>query len=368
MITALFLPDLPARAAQDGLGVSDPVLVESRGRIVSPRSLAGLPTDRAKGLIPEALVVVRRPALEHAYWDRVLEAVFTITPLIVCQGPGRLLCAPDDVPRLRRLIEATEAQAGFARTRTLAMIAALTARPGGIVTVDDDDISRFLERTPVSVLCDIPELELDESTVERLQLFGLGSIGRLRMLTRRHLEAQFGDLGLRLHGFVQSVSAASPLPMYRPAPEIRERERFDDDEREPDALIAAAEVCLDRALVRLDRRRTVRLEVALLNRADVPAFRSARVLRIPLSDKPPLLTQIATMIRSLSAPDRRVWGVGLRLATLLPPAVEQLPLFRPRPTPAEITAPLARRFPNAIKRIHVLDPYAYLPEKFCSMH
>ena len=367
MITALFFPDLPARAAQDGLGVSGPVIVESRGRVVSPRSLFGLPTDRARGLMPEARVVIRRPALEHAYWDRVLEAVFTITPLIVDQGMGRLLCAPDDVPRLRRLIEATEAQAGFARTRTLAMIAAVSARPGGIVTVDEDDVSRFLEQTPVSALQDITELELDEETVERLQLFGLSSVGRLRMLTRRHLNAQFGELGIRLHGFIQSVSAVSPLPLYRPAPEIRERERFDDEEREPDALIAAAEVCLDRAVERLDRRRAARLDVALLDRADVPAFRSARVLRIPLSDKQPLLTQISTLIRELSAPDRRVWGVDIRLATLLPPAVEQLPLFRPRATPHEITAPLTKRFPNAIKRIHVLDPHAYLPEKYCSL-
>jgi len=93
-------------------------------------------------------------------------------------------------------------------------------------------------------------------------------------------------------------------------------------------------------------------------------FRSARVLRVPLSDKPPLLTQISTLLRNLSAPDRRVWGVGLRLATLLPPAVEQLPLFRPRATPHEINVPLAKRFPNAVKRIHVLDPHAYLPEKY----
>ena len=368
MIGALLIPHLPSLAVEMAVpDVDRCVIVQSRGIVVSPPHLAGMPVQRAVCLVPGAVVCDRTPALEQTAWQAIVDVVFGFTPLVVDQRPGRLFFAPDDMGRLRQLIERTDAKIGLAPTRTLALIASLHASPGSIQVVDADDVPAFLNRTQVRSLAALPELELDDDLLEKLQLFGLETIGAVRALSRRHLEAQFGDAGLRLHGFLSSVMDELPLTIYRPPLQLADRVRFDEPANEPPYLVDALMSCLDVLLPKLGSRRTGRLEVALLNRADAPFQRRSRLLKKPTSDGRALRTQAAAILQEMVGRDRYAWGIALRFASIIPPEPEQVPLFRPRATASDLAVPLAQRFPSAIKQIIIKEPWAYLPERFASI-
>lgn len=366
MLSSLLIP-LPVLAAQWTLSITSEVIVHERGRVLAPRSLRGMPAERAAQLLPGSTVVPRRPDWEHAAWDRIVEEVWKITPYLTTVQPGRLVCTPDDLPRLQRVITHTRAQAGCGPTQMMSTLAALSAHPGTMQTVETETSAQFLETLPVASLMDLDELQLTDEIVERLQLFGLQTVGRLRLLTRHHLTVQFGDVGARLHAMLSSIGDARPLPLYQPPPSICEQERFDDAVREPSVVQQAVERCVDRAVERLDGRLAQRLDVALLNNADGIMRTRTRILRQPLGLARPFYAQSTAMLASILGPKVWSWGVWVRLAALRTPRTEQLPLFRPRPTLDEINTPLSQRFPNAIKRISVVDPFAYLPERFASV-
>ena len=174
---------------------------------------------------------------------------------------------------MRRLLERTDAKVGLSHTRTLSLLAAVKARGGSMVTVDEDDVASFLQQLPVHELTLLSELELDDETLEKLRLFGLPNLGSLRQLNRRHLEVQFGTIGTHLHRLLQSVPQKQQLSLYHPPVELQDRERFEDAVNEPPYLEAALGVCLDRQLPVLGKRRAGRLEISLLNRADAPFTR-----------------------------------------------------------------------------------------------
>ena len=99
MLSSLLIP-LPVLAAQWALSITSEVIVHERGRVLAPRSLRGMPAERAAQLFPGSTVVPRRPDWEHAAWDRIVEEVWKITPYLTTVQPGRLVCSPDDLPRL----------------------------------------------------------------------------------------------------------------------------------------------------------------------------------------------------------------------------------------------------------------------------
>jgi len=368
MIGALLIPHLPSLAVELAIpDLSGPVLIQSKGAIVCPPNLAGIPAERARTLVPEAVIADRSPALEQAAWQAIVDEVFGFTPLLVDQRPGRLFLAPDNPAKLRKLIERTDAKVGLAPTRTLALLSALQASPGSIMTVDDDDVAGFLNQLPVSALTDLPELELEEDVVEKLRLFGLAFVGSLRQLSRRHLDAQFGPPGLRLHGLLTSIPDRQPLTVYRPPIQLSHEMHFTEGANEPPFLEHALMQCLETVVKELGVRRAGRLEVALLDRADAPFQRRSRLLKRPTNDERSLRTQAATILQEMVGPDRYAWGIALRLASILPPEPEQIALFRPRATASDLAVPLAQRFPAAIKRILVKEPWAYTADRFASI-
>ncbi|RPI67643.1 MAG: hypothetical protein EHM43_07105 [Ignavibacteriae bacterium] len=366
MFCTLFI-HVPVLAVQMALSITDEVIVQERGRVVAPAPLRGIPAERAARLFPQSRIVPRRTDWERAAWDRIVEEVWMFTPYIVDQQVGRLICTPDSMPKLRRLVEQTKAHCGLASTPTLSALAAASAQPGGIMTVDADETARFLDAMPVHLLQQLPELGVDDDMVERLELFGLRTVGRLRMLTRHHLQLQFGDAGVAIHELLRTIGDARPLPLYQSLPSIIEAERFDDAVHEPSQLLAAFERCAERAIERLDGRRTQRLDVSLLDRADAPYLTRSRILKQALGVFRPLRAQIDSIVKTMAQRDRWSWGTQLRLASLSTPPPEQLSMFRPQATADDINTPLARRYPSAVKRIHVIDPNAYLPERFASM-
>ncbi len=369
MIAALLFPDLPALALNMALGSHKQVLVHSGGRVVAPASLAGMHIHRAMALRPQACPLSRQPALERSAWEHILENVFSFTPFIADGGLGRLFCAPDNLQALRTLISTTGACAGLAPTRTLALLAALSTQPGSMRTVDTDDIATFLDEVPVVRLQQLPELEINDAMVERLRLFGMPTLGRIRRLTRSQLTAQFGTAGSRLHELLHSIGDANPLPMYVPASVVESAVLLDDATREPSVLLSLLRSAVDTCVQNLGQQRTGRVEVALLDKANSVTVATSRILRATTNDTVHISAQTAAMLATLTAslPSCGVYGIRLRLGSLsiLPP--RQTTLFPPRPALSDIATPLAKRFPSIIKRISVLDANAYMPDRFAAL-
>ncbi len=386
MTASLLFPNLPALSLQMALGTRKPVLVHAGGRVIAPRDLAGLPLERAMALRPHYCPLTRQPALERAAWEHIVEEVFRFTPLISDAGLGRLYCAPDDLAAVRTLMESTSACVGLAPTRTMALLAALGARPGSMVTIDADDIAPYLDTLPVERLIELEELEIHQAMVERLRLFGLGTVGRLRRLTRSQLKAQFGQCGVHVHELLRSIADASPLPLHVPPPVCEAVVRLDDGTHEPALLETMLRKAVDDTVSQLGQRRSGRVEVALLDKADQPLHTSSRILRAPTQDVRHLHAQTSAMLakavgskplivngeqqvstQRLTATGKQFFGVHVRLGALalIPPS--QTSLFAIRPTISEISAPMARRFPQAIKRVTVIDAHAYVPDRFASI-
>ena len=367
MIASIHVPDLPALALQMALGTRKQLLVFSAGRIVAPYELAGMTVERAKTLRPYACPLTRQPSLEKTAWDHIVESVFDFTPYLSEVCLGRLFCEADNMTALRTLIGATHARVGLAHTRTMALLASLAAKPGGIVTVDNDDIPLFLDELPVSALTELTELELDSSFVQRLNLFGLGTVGRIRRLTRTQLHAQFGEQGVKVHQLLHSLTDRTPLPLYVPAPDVKITVQSYEPSREPGTLEAMLQEALAQAMVQLGNQRCGRVEIALLDSADNTTGCISRVLRAATTDPRHLLAQTTIMLHTLLPNVADVSALQLRLLSLsLTPPTQTL-LFKQRPSSSDVNASVARRFPQAVKRVTVIDSRAYLPDRFATI-
>lgn len=354
-------------AARHAMHATADVLVAVRDRVVARTPAlreAGIAVgdsiDRAMALAPQAVVVERRPAIEQAVWDDVLERCFMITPYLQSVRTGMFLASFDDRRAFQRILDDLHGQGGVAETRTAALLAAARARPGRMLDVAMDDLARFLAAWPVELLA---ELDVETSTIERMQLFGLASVGSLRMLTRRQLHAQFGDDGLRVHDLLSSLSVREPIPLYQPPPMIEEDVYFEDPQREPGVVETHLLLALEKAHARLGRQRCNVVEVRSRDRSQAVVIRAQRILKRPAETLSELRTTATILLRDIIGPQRYCSSIGIALKGLQAPRTDQLALFAPRPTADDVARAVLRRYPDGLSRVRVVAQGAYLPEE-----
>lgn len=289
--------------------------------------------------------------------DALLEDVHRCTPLISIPCRGRIYSGLDDLASLHGLVERSNLRAAMAMERSTALLQALQARPGRI------DVHEHADDVSVNVLPQLGELGITADDTERLRMFGLETIAALRRLEQRHLQAQFGYRGMGLFRLLHE-SDASPLPLYVPPPEVICVERFDTDQCEPGPIMAAAEQAAGRAIEILAGRQAWRIEVGILNAADVVVHAQSRILRQGTHILRTLLTHVRTLCRQLLAA-RNFWhGLRLRLASLRNPEGEQMTLFDTGNCRADILELLRPRYAGVVKRIEIIDPWSILPERY----
>lgn len=392
MFGTLLFPDLPSIALGQSLGMwpsadsQQPIpIVHERGTVVSPHSLKGMPAQRAQELWPHAPLLVRQPSLEDAAWDAIVEQVFALTPYLFVHN-RRITAELSGVPA--EFVAYFNARCGIASSPTMSLLAALSAEPcADPVVVAAGKEASFLESLPVSALLELPELDVDVRMVEKLQLFGLGTVGRLRMLTAAQLKAQFGQGGVPVHALLSSLGKGLPdgvrgqesalKSMYELPPTITATERFTDGVQEPALLaLAAGGLCnkVTKALLH-GPWKTSRIDVSLLDKSDVPVKTASRILRAPTCDARFLATQVQAMLEGLVQRGMWSWSVHLKLASLSRPVPHQLSLNSKtlmgrgyQETLAQAASALqgamVKRFPGATKRVDVVDPWAYTPDRF----
>lgn len=289
--------------------------------------------------------------------DALLEAVHQCTPLISVPCRGRIFCGTDDLPGLHALVERGRIRAAMAPERTTALLQALQARPGRI------DVHEHADTVSTDVLSQLDELRITTDDVERLHMFGLDTISALRRLERHHLQVQFGYRGDGLFRLLHRADQ-SPLPMYVPPPEVICSERFETYQREPGPIMAAAEHITTKAIDLLAGRQAWRIEVGILNAADIVIVAQSRILRQGSCVLRTLLTHVQTLCRRLLQA-RHIWrGLRLRLASLRHPEGEQISLFDSGRGHADVVELLRPRYAGVVKRIEILDPWSILPERY----
>lgn len=367
MILCVLLPEFPAVAARYATHPHAEVMVVSRDRVIARSAglrtaelTIGTPVARARALAPHAAVIERQPAVEQAVWQNLLTRCYELTPYLQSLRPGLVMADVRSSAGFRQLLHDVHGQGGTASTRTMALLGAFRAAPRTILDVATDDIARFLAAWPVDLL---RELDIEGETIDKMKLFGMTTLGMLRMLTRRHLEAQFGNDGLRVHDVLATISTHVAVPMYTPPPTIDEDMHFDYPQREPGVIEPHMLLLLRTAYERLGRLRATTIEVRIRDRSKGLVIRTQRILKRPAETLSELNTAASTLLRTLLGPERYCASIGVTLKGLMPPRVDQLAMFAPAPTADDVASAVLRRYPDGVSRARVIADDAYLPEQ-----
>ncbi len=325
----------------------------------------GEKTARARNQFPQAEFVLREISLEKSMWRRLLPTLNALSPKLSAVRPGLAFIDAELPAQLETFVREAHIHAGRAPWRTTALFAALTAVPGEVRTVTADGLEAFLDACPLGILHELgPEcaaaLDVDADMLAKLPLFGFTTLGSVRRLSRRHLQAQFGASGAALFDLLDSVRADSVLPDYRPPTEIRRRLRLEFDACEPCELLPQVRRLLLQAVDELGDLRCglVTLE---LERSDGCVATAAKLLKEPTGDADILLGVLRALLPGL-LDGQAVDVVVLRLGSLANARFVQERLLDRRVLVDAVAAPVLRRFPHGLKQAEIENPDAYLPE------
>jgi nucleotidyltransferase/DNA polymerase involved in DNA repair len=339
------------RYVESGDREDAPLVVLASGRVVAAGPEAreagiekGMTKRRVEAVCSAATMQPREPALEAAVWERVVERLNETTPYVEPVEPGRAFVRPVREEALREVVSRLGARAGRAPERSVAWLAALKALPGELLQIAPEHVEAFLKRLPVEHLTGTG---FDARHAEHLALFGYDTVAAVRTLTKRHLTAQFGEAGARLHAFLQDDDAS--VPAYVPPPSIERSRRFEHEQLEPGPLRAALDECLEEAAEVLEGRVAGRMTLRLVGRTG-PAREAARLLREPRGTAESLRGLARTLLDDMLGTEVPTMELEVELAALASPDTRQAHLFAERPHVRRAIEAVQRRFPGALQR------------------
>ena len=299
---------------------------------------------RVQTVCPEATVRPRDAALEVAAWQRVERCLNEATPYVETVEPGQAFVRPHDARRLAAAVQDLGARAALAPSRIVAQLATGKALDGELLQIQPQHVGAFLRRLSVHVLS--PDVVPGQVT-ERLELFGYDTVHAVRHLSRRHLTAQFGDIGARLHAALHDD--APPVSAYVPPPSVGRSHDFEHDQREPGAVEQRVQALIRQCVEELDGQTTQRLQVQIDDR-NAPGATAARTLRAPTGDPAELAGIAKTLLHQLLRPDMRLTRAGVELSALATPSGEQGHLFAHRPGVRKAIRAVEQQHPGALQR------------------
>ncbi|HWG86127.1 MAG TPA: hypothetical protein VNT60_11670 [Deinococcales bacterium] len=365
-VAAVLVPDLPAwaaHAADPGLDDAT-VIVLDGGRVLgmdrAAREAGVRPGDargRARALCPEAALVPHDAPRVQAAWENAVSLAYTRTPFLDPARPGLMYAGQLSREEAEGLVLDLRASVGLAQSRGTALLAAL--RAGGEHALSIADEAGFLEAVSTSVLAGAG---VPAWVVERLELFGLRTLGQVARLTPRQLTAQFGQDARRVLELARGEDRAS-VALYRAPDEPEARYEFELPALEPAEWDPVLRHLLEEAAGKLGERLARTLTVGVKTAAGEATAR--RVLREPAREARALLTPAALALTEAVTPGEEVLALRVTLGGV----------FRPVPTQASLFAVLQRpgvraavdlvegRFPGLLGRMQVVDEAAYLPEQ-----
>jgi DNA polymerase IV len=322
-------PDLRGRAlvvGGDGRGVVLSASYEARRHGVR----SGMPTSRARRLVPDLLVLPPRFDRYLEVSTGVMEIFGSVTPLVEpvsldeafldVQGARRRLGSPRTVAELIRARVADEqgivCTVGGAATTSLAKIASAQGKPDGLLLVPPERVVAFLHPLSVGALWGV-----GEQTETRLRHLGLTTVGDLARVPRATLVRAFGPAQARhlvdmSWGRVTHPVGAHVEPVER---SVGSQRTFSHDVDDP--------VVMRRELLRLAVGVAARLRAAgqqgrtvvvTVRFADFTTVTRSRTLRDPTDIAPEIHAAAGAALETLALQRARVRLLGVRVSGLVP--------------------------------------------------
>lgn len=290
--------------------------------------------SQAVSLCPSLTILEPDPAHYDAAQEAMLDVLSELTPVVEPAGRGRVFLGMDGLGRLygsppnqlRRtlrslfrifpspLVAAT--RAGYAPGKFGAWVAAVQAGPGKPVVVEEEKLTAFLARCPVSAL------PVAETMIERLERLDVGSLGALARLPEPALVGQFGQDGRDALAWATGRRIDPVRPWHRPQP-IRVSLDFPTPVGHTTPLHGALDCLLERALSRPARRGRSVASIRLGARLEGGgSWTVKQVLREPTARQEVLSFTLRSRI-ALSPPPRAVESLTLELIQFGPPSSQQ---------------------------------------------
>jgi DNA polymerase-4 len=322
-------PELRGRAlivGGDGRGVVLSASYEARRHGVR----SGMPTSRARRLVPDLLVLAPRFERYLEVSKGVMEIFRSVTPLVEpvsldeafldVHGARRRLGGPRLVAELIRARVADEqgivCTVGGATTTSLAMIASAQGKPDGLLLVPPEHVVAFLHPLPVGALWGV-----GEQTGSRLRHLGLATVGDLARVPRATLVRAFGPAQARhlvdmSWGRVTHPVGAHVEPAER---SVGSQRTFSHDVDDPAVmrreLLRIAVGVAARLRAAGQQGRTVVLTVRF---ADFTTLTRSRTVRDPTDIAPEIHAAACAALETLALQRARVRLLGVRVSGLVP--------------------------------------------------
>lgn len=310
----------------DGRGVVLSASYEARRHGVR----SGMPTSRARRLVPDLVVIPPRFEGYAEVSAGVMEIFRSLTPLVEpvsldeafldVAGARRQLGGPRQVAELVRARVADEqgipCTVGGASTTSLAKIASAQGKPDGLLLVPPEHVVAFLHPLPVGALWGV-----GAQTETRLGQLGLGTVGDLARVPISTLVRAFGPAQARHLVDMSWGRATHPVAAHiEPAERsVGAQRTFAHDIDDP--------VVMRRELLRIavgvaarlrtagQRGRTVVLTVRF---ADFTTITRSRTLRDPTDIAPEIHAAAGAALDALALQRARVRLLGIRVSGLVP--------------------------------------------------
>ena len=355
-----------------------PVIVYDRSSVIDAAPEAagcqpGLPLRQAKALHPHATFLQADYARYRAVYDKQLDALEEITPLVETSTLG---CAyagigglqghyKDEFALAKTMVEAVRdatgllAGVGTASGKFVASVAAAAVGPGEAGIVAPGREREFLQDKDVALL------PFDMEIAQRLHLLALHTLGDLAQLARPALEAQFRSNGKRMWELASGIDA-EPLRPRKHQELIEERITFGSTVVASEALVAAARQIVTRLVRRLRGRTARRMHVQLLCEERI-VWERLETFREPTGDERRVLLVLKTRLTLLDLP-QGVDTVAVTLSGLGNEIAKQTKLFTDTQQNlnqiAEAIRQLRARYGRPVVwRITEVDPWSRHPEE-----
>jgi nucleotidyltransferase/DNA polymerase involved in DNA repair len=339
-----------------------PLVIVQEGEVMdcSPEALdqgirVGMRVERAEKLCPEALVRVADIARYERAFEKVIEVLAEVSPVVEAGKWGEAYAdvsaqAPDlegegllcrEVGRRLGEEVGLTGMMGVAGTKFTSYAAAWIIRWGQALLLRPGTERDFLAQLPVDLL------SADGDVIEELRLLGIRSMGQFAHLPRGAIMARFGPQGRKAHQLAQGRDRR-PLVPYR-SPPVEEAARQFEPPLEMDETLVQAVGELAHACCRRLRQRGFscqKLQLILFSE-NGRAHSTQRTLSGPTAH-PEIVGTSARELLSQHSPVGRVTEVYMRLGMLQAQEGKQLNLGAiSRPTEVNLAClvrPLATRF------------------------
>ena len=317
----------------------------------------GISTEEVKSSWPHALLLPRQPAEETIAWQGVIRQLYDITPRIEPVRSGQAYFRPEAHAPLHALAERLGVRIGLSTRRSHALLTALRTDAGAVSNTPHDQLTAFYQNYPTGALT---RAGFDEEMTHRLQQFGLHTLANVAQLTRRHLTAQFGDEGTRLHALLHPPSDPAPLSLYEPPETLSQTYDVEHPFSPGNELASALGHMLDGLSEELDERQCQHV----LLRADAAPEQPpmSRLLREPIPHGQALRRHARRLLDELiQQKPHRIDSITLELGSLSHPTRSQGHLFARKPPLQQALKAVDERFPDMLLRVE-FDRHALFEE------